>query len=229
MKHIYFVAGTDTNVGKTLVSAAILTKVASRNKRVVGLKPIAAGCENTEAGLRNDDALQLQAASNVSLGYEQVNPVALKEPLSPHIAAARENRRITIDRLVGFVRGGLSHKADLFLIEGAGGWRVPVNSGEFLSGLPKALSTPVILVVGVRLGCLNHAMLTVSAIMSDGLTLAGWVGSVVESDMNALDENIETLKRMMPAPCLGVVPYIENITPEQAGEYIVIDGLIAEP
>jgi dethiobiotin synthetase len=208
-KKTFFIAGTDTHVGKTCVAAGLLKLAQQRGMSSLGLKPVAAGCEETEEGLRNDDALALMAASSVKLRYEQINPVALKSAVSPHIAAQREKRVLSADRLAGFCRSSF-RLADFTLIEGAGGWRVPINPTETMANLAQILRLPVILVVAVRLGCLNHALLTLDAIRQDGLALAGWVANLVDPDMDAQQENIMTLMQKIPAPCLGVVPFLSS-------------------
>jgi dethiobiotin synthetase len=163
-----------------------------------GLKPVAAGCEETSDGWRNEDALQLMAASSVTLPYEIVNPVAFKAPVAPHIAAQQEGKDISLSRLVGYVRGALSaYPADLILIEGAGGWRVPLNSREMLSGLAKELDVPVIQVVGMKLGCINHALLTADAIEKDGLRYAGTMANCF-GEMAVQEENLLTLRQHLP-------------------------------
>lgn len=226
MKNTYFITGTDTGVGKTLIAAALLHLAGQQGLKTFGLKPIAAGCEATPEGLRNDDALLLQAHSTVKLPYEQINPIALRAAKAPHIAAAEENRRLSLDRLVGLCRGTLMQPADLRLIEGAGGWRVPLNDFEFLSGLPLQLKTPVILVVGLRLGCLNHALLTAEAIQRDGLPLAGWVANGIDPQMESVEENLTALRRFIPAPCLGVVPALQEASVERVAEFLGIEELI---
>lgn len=226
MGKTYFVAGTDTGVGKTFVSAAMLHKANSMGLRTIGLKPIAAGCEDLGEGLRNEDAVILQAAASQKLAYAQVNPVALKAAVAPHIAAEMEGKRLSVERTMGFVRGGMLMPSDFCLVEGAGGWRVPLNTSETLAGLPKALNLPVILVVGVRLGCINHALLTAEAIQRDGLALAGWVANTIEEEMPALDENIATLKTLLPAPCLGVIPRMNGANPAEAAVCIELSELL---
>lgn len=210
-KKSYFIAGTDTDIGKTYVATALLRAANNKGLKTIALKPVAAGCEDTAEGLRNDDAVMLQQEASVKLSYEQVNPVALPDALSPHIAAQRAGRTIGIDRLAGFCRGSLMTPVDLVLIEGAGGWRVPVNAREYLSSLPKRLNTPVILVVGMRLGCLNHAMLTAETIHRDGCEIAGWVANCIDSDMVELDANIDTLKQLLPFPHIGTVPFTKDL------------------
>ncbi|MFE8072149.1 dethiobiotin synthase [Marinobacteraceae bacterium S3BR75-40.1] len=204
----FFVTGTDTGVGKTLVSVALLEKARQLGLRTLAVKPVAAGCEKTEEGLRNEDAVALRAAITEKLSYEQVNPVALPDPLSPHIAAHNVGVSVSIQRLAGFCRGVMSQPGDLCLIEGAGGWRVPLNERETLARLPRELDIPVLMVVPLQLGCLNHAFLTAEAIGRDGLKLAGWVGNHPHAEpMAAEAENIATLKAALPAPCLGILPW----------------------
>jgi dethiobiotin synthetase len=208
MAKAFFIAGTDTGVGKTTVTCALLAAAKAQGLSTVALKPLASGCTLTPAGLRNDDALVLMAEMTEALSYDEVNPVALAAAMSPHLAASAVGRRLSIQQLAGFTRGGLMRRADLALVEGVGGWRVPISSRELFSALPRELGLPVVLVVGMRLGCLNHAILTVEAIARDGLRLAGWVANVIDPEMAALDENVATLKSMLSAPCLGVLPWM---------------------
>lgn len=217
----YFIAGTDTDAGKTLVASALLYKAKSEGLKTLGLKPVAAGCKETDDGLRNDDALKLIEQSTEALPYEQINPIALKEAIAPHIAAQRLRRPLGASRIVGFLRGVLMiNRADFTVIEGAGGWRVPLNPKETLADCAKELKLPVVLVIGMKLGCLNHALLTVEAIQRDGLKLAGWVANKIDGDMDAYDENMETLHAMIQAPCLGEIPFLAGATAEAASEFV---------
>lgn len=209
MAQCYFVAGTDTEVGKTYVTAALLESAARRGLKTAAVKPVASGCEATADGLRNADALLLQEAMTMELPYQQVNPIALEPAIAPHIAAMEAGKRLDVSRMVGVCRGVMSAGADLVLIEGAGGWRTPLGPRAFLSQLPRELDIPVVLVVGMQLGCINHALLTAEAIRRDGLPLAGWVANFVRDDMERRDENLATLKTLLPAPLLGVLPYDE--------------------
>tara|TARA_A100001391_G_scaffold114120_1_gene76951 strand:- start:2365 stop:2982 length:618 start_codon:yes stop_codon:yes gene_type:complete len=198
LKGVFFITGTDTEVGKTWVSCRLLERARDAGLRCYGLKPVAAGCERTDQGLRNEDAVNLMAASSVALPYEVVNPVTLEAAIAPHIAAQQENRRITLAQLAGYVRGALnSHPADLVLVEGAGGWRVPLNDREMLSGLALELNLPVIQVVGMKLGCINHALLTAEAIQADGLRYTGTVANCF-GDMDVREENLLTLRQHLP-------------------------------
>lgn len=205
MKGTFFVTGTDTEVGKTWVSCRLLEQAQQAGLSSYGLKPVAAGCDDTPDGPRNEDALALMAASSVKLRYDQINPVALKAAIAPHLAARDEQRSLSAERLAGYVRGTLmSHKADLILVEGVGGWRVPLNDREPLSKVPHVLGLPVILVVGMRLGCINHALLTAEAIQRDGLALAGWVANDLGRPMARLEDNIATLEGILRAPRITV-------------------------
>jgi len=213
-KKAFFITGTDTGVGKTLVSAALLLAAKNRGLTTAALKPVAAGCDDTADGLRNEDALLLKSVITEALTYEQINPVALEPAIAPHIAAKQAKRSLSVDRLAGFCRGVLN-TADFTLVEGAGGWRVPLNTTETLADLAKTLKLPVIMVVGIRLGCINHALLTAEAITRDGLQLAGWVANCVDPDMPFQQENIASLEQRLPAPYLGVVPHLfDEVSPE---------------
>ncbi|NHN39079.1 dethiobiotin synthase [Pseudomaricurvus alcaniphilus] len=225
-KKKYFVAGTDTDAGKTLVACGILEKARQLGLTTVACKPVAAGCEETDAGLRNDDALALMAAMSQPLPYAQVNPIALREAVAPHIAALHEGRQLSAARLSGFCQGVLLQSADLAIVEGAGGWRVPLNPRETMATLAVEMKLAVILVVGMKLGCINHALLTTEAIQRDGLVLAGWVANRVDPDMSCFEENLQTLTTLLPAPCLGVVPFLEPPTRQAVADCLDISVLI---
>jgi dethiobiotin synthetase len=198
LRGVFFITGTDTEVGKTWVSCRLLERAREAGLSCYGLKPIAAGCEETADGLRNEDAVNLMAASSLSLPYDLVNPVALKAAIAPHIAARQEGRRVSLSQLAGFVRGALSsHPADLVLVEGAGGWRVPLNDQEMLSALAVELNLPVIQVVGMKLGCISHALLTAEAIQADGLRYTGTVANCF-GEMDVREENLITLRQHLP-------------------------------
>lgn len=213
----YFVTGTDTDAGKTLVTSGLLALARRRGLTTLGLKPVASGCESTPEGLRNADALALQAQTRPSLPYAVLNPFAFAPAIAPHLAARRAGMTLALDDLVERARPLLEAGRDLTLVEGAGGWRVPLNEGEDLSGLAVRLGLPVILVVGLRLGCISHARLTAEALRADGLRLAGWVGSLVDpafaSDHALYRDNLATLAATLPAPCLGVVPRLAAESP----------------
>jgi len=200
----YFITGTDTGVGKTLISCALLHGFSMRENRVAGFKPVAAGCD---ADGYNDDAKLLRMASTVQLSYEQVNPYCFREAIAPHIAAHNEGVRIEVSVLLTAYRE-LAEQVDEVVVEGAGGFCVPLNKQETSADLAKELALPVIVVVGMRLGCLNHALLTMRIIADYQLKCAGWVANVLDVEMPALQENIETLREKITAPLLGVVPFM---------------------
>jgi dethiobiotin synthetase len=201
-----FVTGTDTGVGKTLVSAALLHALAQRHARVVGMKPVAAGAEQHGGEWANDDVLALRAASTVAVPPELDNPVLLPDPLSPHIAAQRAGVRIDIAEIVRRYHA-LAQHADAVVVEGAGGFHVPLSDTETGADLAQALALPVVLVVGLRLGCLSHAALTAEAIRARGLTLAGWVANRIDPAMQAVDENIAWLQCRLAAPLLADIEH----------------------
>jgi dethiobiotin synthetase len=200
----FFVTGTDTGVGKTLVSCALLHTFAAQGLKVAGFKPIAAG---NDADGMNDDAKALLAASNVPLSYAQVNPVCLAQPIAPHIAADLAGMRIELGPILAAYRT-LAAMAHHVVVEGAGGFRVPLNDRQDSADLARELGLGVILVVGMRLGCLNHALLTAEAVAARGLTLAGWVANVRDNTMPMLEENVAALRQRIAAPLLGVVPFL---------------------
>lgn len=209
MKQGLFITGTDTGVGKTFVSCALLRAFAAQGHRVVGMKPVAAGCRSEHGNLVSEDVERLQVASNVRLSVSAVNPYAFEPPIAPHIAAAEAGIEINIPHIVDCYQL-LQQSADIVVVEGVGGFCVPLNDGEDTSDLAVALSLPVILVVGLQLGCINHALLTAQAIRHKGLTLAGWVANHVHGDMEACQQNIAALQQWLDAPLLGVLPYGEQ-------------------
>lgn len=201
-----FITGTDTEVGKTVVATALVRSLVEAGQRIAVMKPIAAGAESTPEGLRNADALELMAAANVPARYETVNPFCFKTPTSPHLAAEIDGITIKLAPIVqGF--GQLTRASDLVVVEGAGGWYAPLNEAETMADVAAALDVPVVLVVGLRLGCLNHALLTAQAIESRGITLAGWVANHLRPDFDYAAENIRTLEERLSAPLLDVVAF----------------------
>lgn len=202
-----FISGTDTGVGKTFVSCGLLEAAIDAGLQTGAVKPLAAGAEKTAKGLRNDDAVALLERSTVSLDYEEVNPYCFERPIAPHIAAAEQRRPVRVADLLVKCRRVMDKVDGLTVIEGAGGWFLPVNEKEFLGDLVKKLEIPVILVVGMRLGCLNHALLSADRIKREGLELLGWVANSIDPDMDAYEENLESLEKRLDAPCLGQVAY----------------------
>lgn len=203
MSNAWFITGTDTEIGKTLVACALLQRLAQAGMRAAGMKPVAAGAGPDG---RNEDVEQILAAANVSAPRELVNPYLFREPLAPDIAARHEGRRIDIEH-IGACFQRLRSMADAVVVEGAGGFRVPLDDDRDGADLARRLGLPVILVVGMRLGCINHALLTQEAIAARGLTLAGWVANQIDPHVACLEENLATLRRRIRAPLLGLIPH----------------------
>lgn len=221
MAHGVFVTGTDTEVGKTLIATALLHAFAADGRTVLGMKPVAAGCD--EDG-RNVDVETLRAASSRQLPVEQVCPYLFRAPIAPHLAAAEQGVRIELDRLL-VCHAALAAQADTTVVEGVGGFSVPFNERETSADLAERLALPVVLVVGMRLGCINHALLTQEAIAARGLQLAGWVANRVEPGMSHAEANIETLCKYLDAPLLGTVPYEPHHRPEAVAHLLDIQAL----
>jgi len=225
MTAAFFIAGTDTDVGKTTVAAGLLHAARLRGLSTAAAKPVASGCARTPAGLRNGDALALLGECSLALDYAEVNPFAFEPAIAPHLAAREVGVELTVAALLEPVQRVLARGADFSLVEGAGGWRVPLAGRESLSDLAVALQLPVILVVGVRLGCINHAVLTAEAIARDGLELAGWVANVVDPATSRLDDNLASLAERLPAPCLGRIPRLSAATPAAVAAHLDLDAL----
>jgi dethiobiotin synthetase len=203
----YFVTGTDTGVGKTLVTLGLMRHLQDRGRRVVAMKPVASGCRHTTQGLRNADALLLQQQGSQSLEYHQVNPYAFEPAIAPHLAAAEAGGRIELAAIrTGFER--LAAQADQVCVEGIGGWLVPLNEAQTVADLAAELGLGVILVVAIRLGCLNHALLTQVAIAAAGLHFAGWVANQPSPGFERAGDIIGALRSRLAAPLLGAVPFL---------------------
>ncbi len=217
--HGYFVTGTDTGVGKTLICRALLHGFAARGKTVIGMKPVAAGAAHGPAGLINDDVAKLRAASNVDAPSELVNPYCFEPPIAPHLAAEQAGTVINLATIVSAYRR-LAADAEVVIVEGVGGFRVPLNSSEDSGELARRLGLPVILVVGLRLGCLNHALLTAHAIRASGLTLAGWIANRIDPAMAAAGRNVAALVQRLDAPLLADIEYAAAPDPRRiAGQF----------
>ena len=206
MPRAWFITGTDTGVGKTLVSAALLTALVRSGRRAVGMKPVASGCELTPQGWRSADAEALRAAGNVEADYDDRNPYALAAPTAPHLAAVAADVQIDIGVIRARYARLAAHAEDV-VVEGVGGWLVPINLTQSMADVVRSLDLPVILVVGLRLGCLNHALLTQQAIAASGCRLLAWVANTLE-DGGAPQGYVEALRERLRAPCLGVIPYV---------------------
>ncbi|MCV4269270.1 dethiobiotin synthase [Pseudomonas capsici] len=225
MSVAYFITGTDTDAGKTTVAAGLLHAARLSGLSTAAGKPVASGSVITPQGLRNADALALQAECSLELGYDDINPFTFEPAIAPHLAAREAGVSLTVNALLQPMRRLLERNADFTLIEGAGGWRVPLADQSNLSDLAMGLGLPVILVVGVRLGCINHALLTAEAIAQDGLQLAGWVANIIDPKTSRLEENLATLSERLPAPCIGRVPRLKKASAEAVAEHLHLELL----
>ena len=207
----YFITGTDTEVGKTYVTQKLLLAANTVGLSTLGYKPIAAGCERRGDEWVNEDALALQQASSIKVDLHEINPIALPPPIAPHIAAAEHNQTITTNAIVTGLQQLHRYQPEVVLMEGAGGWRLPINRSEYLSDVVKQLELPVIVVVGMRLGCINHALLTIEAIKRDGLNVKGWIANRIDTEMLRYQENLTTLKQRISEPLLAEIPFSTEI------------------
>lgn len=214
-----FVTGTDTGIGKTLASCTLLHALRARGLRAVGMKPLASGCDDTPEGLRNEDALALQAASDPRPAYADVNPYALPAPLAPEIAAREAGVAVELAPMLA-AHARLAAQSDIVVVEGVGGWAAPMAPALMQADLVRALRVPVVLVVGLRLGCLNHALLSARVIAEDGALLAGWIASHVDPAMARVEDNITMLRERLPAPCWGVLPHAPNGDPARMAQHL---------
>jgi dethiobiotin synthetase len=208
-----FITGTDTGIGKTLVAATVLAAFEAAGLRAAGMKPVASGCELRAGGLRNADAELLIAHSAGSPAYDLVNPFALPQPIAPHLAAADAGTELRLEPIEAAFAALLRAQYDHVVVEGVGGWAVPLSASLMQADLVRALKLPVILVIGLRLGCLNHALLSSRAIAADGCNLIGWIGNQIDPQMARVDENVVTLRARIAAPCLGVLPFSQQPEP----------------
>ena len=221
----FFVTGTDTDSGKTLITLALMHGLQQAGLKVNAMKPVAAGTTVYPEGLMNEDAMLLQQQSSVKAAYQLLNPYLFKEPVAPHIAARYEKVQIDMASIASAF-DLLKQQAEVTLVEGAGGWLVPMNDRLDIADIAVQLKLPVILVVGLKLGCINHARLSVQSIYASGCQIAGWVGTQVDPEMSRRDENIETLTHYINAPCLGVVPFLSQPTVSAVAEYLTYDDLL---
>lgn len=217
----YFVTGTDTGVGKTRVAVALIHALRAQGLRVAAMKPVSAG---SEPGLLNEDVVALMQASNVAADVVDVNPYAFAEPIAPHIAAQQAGVNIELS-VIAAACSRLAALADVVVVEGAGGWRVPLNENEDMADLAQRLGLPVVLVVGLRLGCLNHAVLTADSIIARQVAWAGWVGNHIDPSMERQAANLDTLRALLPGPCLGVQAYAADPVPaSDAPQWLNLPG-----
>lgn len=211
----YFVAGTDTEIGKTFVTCTLLHAARNRGLTAIGMKPIAAGAETVNGEFINEDAARLRAAGSFDPGLTLLNPYCLTSPIAPHIAAAEEGVRIDAGRIHDAF-AALTTQADVVFVEGVGGFRVPLDDDYDTADLARDMGLPVILVVGMKLGCINHALLTAEAIAARGLNLAGWVANRIDPAMLRFEQNLDALRQRLSAPLLGVVPFQADGNPAAA-------------
>jgi dethiobiotin synthetase len=221
MKTAYFIAGTDTGVGKTLVSSALVHGYTQQGLKSAGMKPVAAGCESIDGRWLSEDVAQLKAASNIDAELSLVNPYAFAPAIAPHIAAEQAGVRIELTNIQSAYET-LRQSADVVIVEGVGGFRVPLGSDWDTADLAQALALPVVLVVGMRLGCLSHALLTVEAIEKRGLSLAGWVANRIDPDMTAYAENLDALRQRIDALLLGEIPALPQADFRLAAQYLTL-------
>ncbi len=221
-----FVTGTDTGVGKTLVACALVHALVAAGLKVAVMKPVASGSDMTPQGLRNADALALQRASNVELLYAAVNPYCFEPHIAPHLAARAAGVQVDLQRLHA-AHAQLAEAADVVVVEGAGGWRVPLDGRRYISDFPESLAMDVVLVVGLRLGCISHAVLSAEAIGLGPCRLLGWVGNLIDPEFALLADNLMTLRDCLPAPCLGMLPHLLQPDPAEQAGLLDVSSLLA--
>ncbi len=221
----WFVTGTDTGIGKTWTTLALMRAFQAKGLCTGGMKPVASGCEMTEDGLVNDDARSILEQSGTHEPYALINPYALKEPVAPHIAAARAGARIDMSHILSAYQQ-LAARHEIMLVEGAGGWRVPLTDDHFFPDLVRAMGIPVILVVGLRLGCINHALLTAGRIQADGHRLAGWVANAIDPLYGEMAETLEVLDKYIASPRLGVMEHRIGYTAANVPDVLTVEPLL---
>ena len=220
----FYVTGTDTGIGKTLASCALLHALRGHGLRAAGMKPVASGCERLDGEWRSADALALQAAGAPGLPYDDINPFALAHPLAPELAARDAGIEVTLPPILD-AHARLADRADALIVEGVGGWAAPLSASLMQADLVRALQLPVVLVVGLRLGCLNHAWLSARAIAADGIHLAGWIASHVDPEMQRVEDNLAMLRERMPGSCWGVLPHAPDADPVAMARHLRIPVL----
>ncbi len=220
MERGYFITGTDTHVGKTWTTIALMRYFKNQDKSVVGMKPVASGCFIQDGKLSNEDALLIQANSCIAIEYDLINPYAYKMPVSPHIAGA--DNPVELDKILSCFNE-LKEQADIVLVEGAGGWFAPLNAREDNADLAKTLALPVILVVAIRLGCINHAKLSYQAMLHSGAPCAGWIAMCSDPDILCREQNINTIKKALDVPLWGVLPYCASADFDALAAAIAVD------
>lgn len=220
-----YVTGTDTGIGKTLASCALLHALRGHGLRAAGMKPVASGCERIDGEWRNADALALQAAGTPGIAYADINPFALAHPLAPELAARDAGVEVALPPILD-AHARLAQAHDAVVVEGVGGWAAPLSATLMQADLVRALRLPVVLVVGLRLGCLNHALLSARAVAGDGAHLAGWIASHVDPAMERVDDNLAMLRARLPAPCWGVLPHAPGADPMLLAQHLRVPVLV---
>jgi dethiobiotin synthetase len=223
-KNAVFIAGTDTGVGKTQISLGLMALLQALGLRVSGMKPVASGGFTTEEGLRNDDAVFLSEQSSDKPDYSDTNPYAFEPPIAPYFAASEAGRAIDAGHICESLRR-LQANNDLVVVEGVGGWRMPLMDDLQLADIVKTKDMPVILVVGMRLGCINHAILTAEAILNDGIKLIGWIANSIDIGYDRLDESCDGITRWLDVPLLGRIPYQQDLKVEQIAAQLDMEKL----
>jgi len=220
--HSFFITGTDTNIGKTAITCSLIAKCIEEGFRAGGMKPVAAGCHIENGYMISDDVKKIIEVSNVDLNIKEINPYSFELPIAPHISF--KSNEIDIHLIKKYLRS-FENKMDYLFIEGVGGYAVPLTETFTAADLVESLDIPVILVVGMKLGCINHALLTVESILNKKQKLCGWVANRIDGDMQAYEENFSFLKEKIKAPCLGEVPYFKDFDPYKASKFIDINKL----
>ncbi|MGR8978925.1 MAG: dethiobiotin synthase [Gammaproteobacteria bacterium] len=217
MKQGYFITGTDTHIGKTWTAVALMRFFKKKGKSVAGMKPVASGCHVKNDKLFNEDALLIKADASIEIDYDLINPYAYRLPTSPHLADPAHP--VNLDHIIAAFNR-IKTMAEIVVVEGAGGWYAPINDSQDISDLAKALELPVIIVVAIRLGCINHAKLTVKAVKDKGVDCAGWIAVCSDPEMLKINETIESLKKELPIPLLGILPYLETADFDLLAEHL---------
>ena len=220
--HSFFITGTDTNIGKTAITCSLIAKCIEEGFRAGGMKPVAAGCHIENGYMISDDVKKIIEVSNVDLNIKEINPYSFELPIAPHISF--KSNEIDIHLIKKYLRS-FENKMDYLFIEGVGGYAVPLTETFTTADLVENLDIPVILVVGMKLGCINHALLTVESILNEKQKLCGWVANRIDGDMQAYEENFSFLKEKIKAPCLGEVPYFKDFDPYKASKFINLNKL----
>lgn len=215
----FFITGTDTGVGKSIVAAGVMELHKVKDLSVVGMKPVASGAHQTKEGLRNEDAELLLETASIKPDYSLVNPYVFEPAVAPHLAAEQAGQTITLEK-IKTIFAELSQQVDSVVVEGVGGWQVPLNNEHTMADLAQQLNLPVILVVGLKLGCINHALLTAEKIIADSCELAGWVANQIDPDMQCVQENVQSIQKRIPSPLLGVIPWMPELKTDKVTQFI---------